>query len=161
MRYQVLSVLFDGVPNPEKKLMTRDSLTLAGNKVTVPTRLNRTKSELFFHSPYQDNSCNDCHQSAISNALQEKLPDLCYECHDDFKEEYSYLHGPVASGACLTCHHPHLAKNESLLVRTGREMCLYCHQPRDVARVEDHEGEEQTICIDCHNPHGGDDNFFL
>jgi predicted CXXCH cytochrome family protein len=158
-RFRVLSIFFDGVPNPDAKVVVVDSLNTRKNK--IPNTRNMVKSHFTFHEPFQKKQCGKCHSSDFSNSLLENIPDLCYKCHMDFRYEYEALHGPVASGACTMCHQPHRAKYEKLIKRKGREICLYCHDLGNVVKNDAHEGEGETNCIDCHDPHGGDDEFFF
>ena len=162
-RYKILSVFFDGVPNPDKETtVVQDSLQLANTNISNARRNLITKPTYVFHPPYRDKDCDDCHERSGSNRLLEPQPELCYDCHDDFSEEFTYQHGPVASGNCTACHNPHLAKNEKLLKRTGQLICLYCHESKQVFANEEHEDLDETDeCTDCHSPHGGEDKFFL
>ena len=164
-RYRVLSFFFDGVPPPgqnkevKKQVQKTDSLKLAQSKKT--NKNNRQEIQQFFHPPFADRECATCHDMSGGNRLTTPLPDLCFECHDDFRQEIAKLHGPVESGACTTCHHPHVSKNQYLLVRTGQKLCLYCHDIRDVKKNEVHEDIEDTPCTECHYAHGGDEVPFL
>jgi predicted CXXCH cytochrome family protein len=163
-RHKILSIFFDGVRNPENhETAILDSLksdsTLAAS---IPRRIQSSQPEYVFHPPYREKSCDDCHDLAGASRLLEPEPQLCYGCHDDFKEQYAFLHGPVASGNCTACHNPHMTKNEKLLKRTGQQLCLYCHEIRDVLKNEEHEDLAETdVCTDCHNPHGGDDRYLF
>ncbi|MCB0292107.1 MAG: hypothetical protein KDH97_17765, partial [Calditrichaeota bacterium] len=93
----------------------------------------------------------------MGNALVMPQSELCYECHDDDREKYAHLHGPVGGGYCTTCHNPHRAENPHLLRMTPEELCFYCHQQEDVYRNDTHEDVLAGECLDCHNPHGGED----
>ncbi len=161
--YKILSIFFDGVPEPNSPKQTKpDSLSVNKAKpVRMQQRQSRYLQENFFHPPYKDKECADCHDIDQGFKLVDKMPDLCYTCHDDFSEEYRVLHGPVASGACTECHHPHLAKNEKLLKRSGQDLCLYCHNKTDIVQNEVHEDLDDENCTVCHNAHGGEDRYFL
>ncbi len=163
-RYQVLSFFFDGVPNPEQKAATAQKTTAD----TLQSKQNRRLSlrrpqepQQFFHPPFADRDCGACHDMGGGNRLNAPVPDLCFECHDDFRQELEVLHGPVAAGACTACHHPHVSKNEKLLARAGQELCLYCHDIRDVRKNDAHEDLGTTLCTECHDAHGGDEIPFL
>ncbi|RMH81712.1 MAG: hypothetical protein D6681_17755 [Calditrichaeota bacterium] len=157
-RYRVLSTVFDGVPAPESLTAPPDTATVSTTRPTpevapVPSH----EPTLFLHDPYAERSCEDCHNEQEGNKLFAAMPDLCYDCHDDFSEEYKYVHGPVASGYCTQCHNPHKAPYEKLLIRSTEELCFYCHEQADVYKNEEHEDVEPSECLDCHNPHGGDE----
>jgi len=161
--YKILSFFFDGVPDPNAPEQTKpDSLSVNAVKpVRVQQNRSRFLQENYLHPPYKDKECGDCHDIDQGFKLVEKMPELCFTCHDDFSEEYPVLHGPVAMGACTECHHPHLAKNKKLLKRTGQDLCLYCHDKVDILKNEAHEDLTDDTCTDCHNAHGGEDQYFL
>jgi predicted CXXCH cytochrome family protein len=159
--HKVLSTFFDGVPEPRpEQVLHADSLRADSAGMPAASTAPK-KPPMVIHSPYQDKACDDCHTASRGNALSEPQPDLCYTCHDDFRESFKALHGPVAAGFCTECHNPHLSKNEKLLVRTGQPLCLYCHEATDVFKNENHEGIDDMNCTDCHDPHGGEDRFLL
>ena len=89
---------------------------------------------VYYHEAYGSKTCQNCHDNTVGNDLLEPQPALCYNCHDDFTEEFTFLHGPVSSGYCTECHHPHLSKNQMLLKKTGQELCLNCHEESDVLK---------------------------
>ncbi len=162
IRYKVLSLVFDGVPAPKNgSALTTDSLQNGNTKSNSLTRrVISAKPKNFYHPPYQERSCNNCHSKSGSSLLKPQ-PQLCYECHDDFNDEYSVLHGPVASGNCTSCHNPHMSKNENLLRVKKEQLCFYCHESALVFQNENHEDVEPGDCMDCHNVHGSDEKFML
>ncbi len=163
-RYQVLSFFFDGVPNPEqpsKKQSNRLAADSLNNKSRKLTLRQHQTPEQTMHPPFADRDCGACHDMRGGNSLIAPMPDLCYECHDDFRQEMPKLHGLVEAGACTTCHHPHVSKNKMLLTRSGQEMCLHCHDTRDVQKNEVHEEVEAMACTECHDAHGGEEPPFL
>ena len=81
---------------------------------------------------------------------------LCYECHDDFHESTSFLHGPADAGYCTQCHDPHQAKAEKLLVNSGPQLCFQCHDSTTTFNNTMHLKLEELNCLDCHDPHGGE-----
>ena len=157
-RYKTLSIFFDGVPDPNNNdiadslandsLLTINSKNKAGAKKIVPW---------IIHDAYSKETCTDCHNKSLANKIIEPLPDLCYQCHDDFSEQYEVIHAPVDDGECTECHNPHKSKNASLLIVPKKEICLQCHDFEDVMENEAHEDIEPADCLDCHNPHGGDE----
>ncbi len=159
-KYDVLSFFFDGVPKPEAEgldtLITDTTMFASSASVR-----KRAKSTLYYHPPYRDKECPECHVRSQGNRLREPMPGLCYQCHDDFTDEFAFVHGPVVSGFCTQCHSPHSSKYKKLTLRKGQEVCLYCHQRSDVFANEVHDGIDDTVCWECHNPHGGEDRFIL
>jgi predicted CXXCH cytochrome family protein len=156
--YKTLSFFFDGVPKPENKITTHkldsisrtDSTSLAQN--LIPTQ----KPLMNYHPPYQEKECASCHDKSAMGKFTSPQPELCYQCHDDFKNAYKVLHGPVAGGQCTACHNPHQSEKENLLSRTGQSLCLYCHDSDQIMASETHKGIQDANCTDCHNPHGGE-----
>ena len=161
-RRRVLSTFFDGVPPA-----AADSIMAAGiipadsnmavAAVTSPQPVVTVRN---LHAPFRERSCTGCHERAFSNSLKTPTPQLCYGCHEDFRQEFAFLHGPVAGGYCTQCHNPHQSSNPKLLVMKEDQLCFHCHQPADVYQNEEHEEIEPSECLDCHNPHGGQDWSF-
>ena len=161
--YKVLSVFFDGVPDSltsttkpvQVKTENKDSLMLAAiaNLETGP--------EYHYHTPYLKQECDKCHDKVVRNTLLLPQPELCYTCHTDFKKRFTYIHGPVASGNCSSCHAPHMSENLSLLRMTGRELCLYCHEKTDIDKSPSHLSAFNEDCLKCHDPHGGSNRYVL
>ncbi|MCD4736066.1 MAG: hypothetical protein K8R53_08490 [Bacteroidales bacterium] len=159
--YKVLSVIFDGVPNPYiADSIAKDDSIQKAKEVSIQT-LKPAKPQFVFHLPYLEKDCSSCHDQSVMGRLLFPMPGLCYQCHENFGDQYNVLHGPVDAGFCTECHNPHLNKNENLLIREGQELCLHCHSAADVFKNEVHADIEETNCTDCHNPHGGDDKFIF
>ena len=162
-RYQLLSGIFDGVPNPNEK---QKQITESSNIDTLSTKGNleavkNKEPEFIYHPPYRNRMCAGCHDMQKGNALIKPIPSLCYKCHENITEENPAIHGPVAMGDCGACHSPHLAKNKFLLVRKGRDLCLHCHEATYVYENKNHFATEEYDCLNCHNPHSGKDRFLL
>ena len=160
--HRTLSFFFDGVPDSSrtKSVVSNDSI-IKKDTATITITANSDRSGYVIHSPYKEKQCDVCHDPNHRADLTQALPDLCYNCHANFNTKYTYLHGPVASGACIECHSPHLSKNKKLLVRENQDLCLYCHEKTDVLKNEVHKEIGETNCTDCHNPHGGDDKYIF
>jgi predicted CXXCH cytochrome family protein len=160
--FKTLSFFFDGVPDPSKTASTQvidslsslDTLALALNPVNKGPQMQ-------LHSPYQDKQCNSCHDQSKMGKLIKNLPELCYQCHEDFSTRFKVLHGPVAGGQCSVCHSPHMSLNADLLVRTGQSQCLHCHESGEIFKTAVHQDNKETNCTECHNPHGGEDRNIL
>lgn len=159
--YRVLSVFFDGVPDPDisESLVMIDSSQIHGEINTEA--VSQKNTELVFHVPYKEKDCGSCHNMNSMGKLTEPMPSLCYQCHENFSEQYKLLHGPVDAGFCTECHNPHQGKNEYLLTRKGQDLCLYCHDPDDVFKGEVHSAIDETDCTECHNPHGGEERYYF
>ena len=159
---KILSIFFDGVPQAKKEKPAADSLLVSNENKQKPGKINkRVAQQIFYHPPYRTRACAKCHNLQAGNDLIKQPPKLCYTCHDNFKNKFAVLHGPVASGYCTQCHNPHSTKIPKLLERKGQKLCLYCHEKKDVFKNEVHEDINNTDCTDCHDPHGGDDRFLL
>ncbi len=158
---KTLNFFFDGVPGEESEnpvtmgdsLNLSDSLTAVSRVPVVP--------ENIYHLPYLEKECSGCHDQNSMGEYVLPQPALCYQCHEDYAENYKVIHGPVAGGYCTECHHPHYSKEEYLLERTGQSLCLYCHVAGESFSMEVHDGIEDTNCTECHNPHGGEDRYMF
>lgn len=157
-RHRVLTFFFDGVPSIDTSNTASNLPTEEGEMV-----VNRkaTKSDFLYHKPYEQEKCTSCHEGGFSNRLLMKMPDLCYSCHTNFKNEFKQLHGPVSSGNCLECHNQHMSKYDKLLDVQGQAICLKCHQKEQVLQSNKHKNIAQRNCTECHNPHGGDNSGML
>jgi predicted CXXCH cytochrome family protein len=159
---KVLSFFFDGYKAPEPKLESAiaDSiLTDSASRTHLATA--STQKQYSYHPPYQNKKCSICHDKGTMGKLTMPVPELCYECHDNFADTYKVLHGPVANGACTTCHSPHMAEGEKLTLMAGQKLCLFCHDSQEIFADKAHLGIGEAFCTTCHNPHGGDTRPFL
>ena len=88
------------------------------------------------HPAALEDGCVNCHQININEhtqngtkglALADKMPDLCFACHDDIKNNITSL--PVIHQAvnekkfCVNCHSPH-SSSEKKIVDFRRERAL-------------------------------------
>lgn len=162
-KHDVLSIFFDGVPDPnEIEFVTPDDTKKQIDSVAVQeTTEEIAKPQLFIHKPYLERTCNDCHDQNNIGSLQYNMPGLCYYCHEDFKNKHKVIHGPVEAGYCNACHNAHNSKYEKLLIKPRQELCFECHDKEDVFNNNIHDGFIDHDCMDCHNPHGGDNRFVL
>ena len=160
---KTLSIFFDGVPNPE------DTTCIFAEK---PAENPRAKSAnaipaketvliYFSHEPYKQKQCSSCHDPNSMGKFLEPMPQLCYQCHDDFSAKFSTLHAPVDAGECTACHNPHMSQVKYMLKSKEKDLCFSCHDAEDKTWKENHDGLEDMHCTECHNPHGGSDNFML
>lgn len=160
--HRTLTFFFDGVPDTTSKQLVKanDSVKHADTSNVSHANVNNAPSQII-HPPYKERNCDACHQKDQKGKFVAEQPDLCYNCHDNFKTKYKSLHAPVEAGSCTECHSPHYSKNKKLLIRQGQDLCLYCHDKQDVFKIETHKDIGETSCTECHNPHGGEDNYLL
>jgi predicted CXXCH cytochrome family protein len=156
--YRIKSFFFDGVPDPslETRAEGETELQVMEEDSTIIFKMANT-----IHPPYEEKACMECHTKENMGWPKMALPGLCYQCHDDLGNNHTYLHGPVDSGNCTQCHHPHKSKIEMLLVRNGQNLCLQCHIKDKVALNKVHRDIEAVNCMECHNPHGGENAMYL
>lgn len=156
-RYEVLSFFFDGVPHPtgegeEDIEYVRGpwGIRLRADDPRVPELRERfARRELsdtadagpdggpvveFLHAPYEDRVCNGCHAVADSFTIPATDVETCRDCHAQHVqyERTDWVHGPVASGQCMTCHEPHKSPYRGLLVNRQPDMCFECHDAQGI-----------------------------
>jgi len=140
------------------------------------------------HDPLGGKECSDCHRRVVSsnaNCLLAKedlcefchevpaeggltrlvdTPEpLCFKCHKKDQFKGSFVHGPFAAGACITCHDPHGGNVPGMLRIPGKQMCLECH-PGMSARFMNAKFRHKaavTECTDCHSPHMSEQRYML
>lgn len=159
-RYNFLSSFLDDVPLPDSVKVINDSL-FSLKKDSIPEIKETTAESDIIHPPAEEGGCKNCHDIGSSFKLIEKVPDLCNNCHDDFKRKNKKLHGPLNVGECSSCHDPHKSRNKKLLNLPGQDLCFYCHTKESVLKNDVHLTIDKTNCWECHNPHGGSDNYFM
>jgi len=160
-KHDVLTIFFDGVPDPSKKVVKKVDTVLTKQIQVVQEPESQPEVRSYIHPPYKERACSECHKINEGYTLQEKLPALCFNCHDNYGMKFKVLHGPVALGECTICHNPHSSKNEKLLNFDGQSLCYECHEKSDVLKNDVHSGIEDSKCWDCHDPHGGKDRFLV
>lgn len=136
------------------------------------------------HSVAED--CETCHasngagHSIITKAFNftEKLPQLCYTCHDLMQESISrskIVHGPINDiKSCVNCHSPHSTNEAKLLKKESKELCLSCHNKpietknHKIPNIKQKVTTAKVIhaavedgCITCHKPHSSDNKNLL
>lgn len=117
-------------------------------------------------------SCHHAHRSEFKFQLRETVPDLCYTCHPEMREQVeqaSVSHGALAADKpCGHCHDVHGSSLEKILVDTEMNLCLGCHdRPMETengtivdmkswieANPERHGPIREGLCTGCHLPHG-------
>ncbi len=161
-RYEIMSFLFDGVPDPDA---VTDEMAM-----TEDGRPRRAVPRPSLHQPVVDARCPVCHGEGTGGegrrsfrggswqAIQ-RAWDKCGTCHSDPDEvrpesivisDEGHVHGPVAVGNCRPCHNGHQSRFPHLM-RTERAdtVCVTCHEDLTVR-----EGAMAAMdCIVCHDPH--------
>lgn len=154
-RYAVLSTFFDGVPKPVAITNGPGN----GDKANGSTVAQLRRAKFGEHGPYAARQCDACHASTASNTFVAPRDQLCLRCHD-LQLNKRYIHGPLASGGCISCHDPHSSKYEHLLVSDSGTFCLHCHNTVDIAKVSAHR-ETKAQCTSCHDPHMSDRKYLV
>jgi predicted CXXCH cytochrome family protein len=149
---RVLSIFFDGVPEPAPAAAPAapESEATAGRRLVRPGE----------HGPYAAKLCSACHDAQATNALIAPVGELCGSCHELGTASARYVHGPLASGGCLVCHDPHRSQNRHLLVSASDSFCLRCHDRAALSPAAGHAGEAAD-CTQCHEAHMSDRRFLL
>jgi DmsE family decaheme c-type cytochrome len=109
-------------------------------------------------------SCVSCHSvhgaGAPKHLLRLAQPELCYQCHNDIRPQFSMpFQHDIAGGViqCTDCHDAHDADRESQR-RTSAwqfDVCTKCHAAVAGPFVYEHPAVKAEGCTACHFPHGG------
>ncbi|MEA3547596.1 MAG: GSU2203 family decaheme c-type cytochrome [Thermodesulfobacteriota bacterium] len=121
------------------------------------------------HHPLREGymTCDSCHAphgnatgAAGMLKTEERVNDLCLECHARYQGPFVYEHAPVAE-SCLECHDPHGTVANNLLKQNEPFLCLQCHEGHFhgmrtgvVGQLQDTFGNS-AINIDGSNGGGG------
>ncbi len=116
-------------------------------------------------------ACADCHSShspvLIEDLLAKRLPELCYECHGEIRQDFTkpFRHRVHEGGmSCTTCHNPHggfnVAQTRDVLGGTDA-ICLKCHTDKQGPFVFEHVPVKLEGCAICHVPHGSNNPRLL
>lgn len=115
----------------------------------------------YVHKPFAEDKCTACHTETGTLLASARRTDGCLECHKGVKTEKLVMHGPVATGACLSCHAPHESTVPGLLLASGQTLCTGCHERATLSlRATAHRNSRRN-CLDCHYGHGGPGQFLL
>jgi predicted CXXCH cytochrome family protein len=158
-RQETLSFFFDGVPGIQQKNEQKaDTLQNRNPEPQGKERLaedENNRIQVSTHPDYKNKTCEKCHNIEHSYRLNDRQPELCYQCDKPFNSQFEKLHGPVAAGFCGACHEPHKSEHKALLKMSIRQVCQYCHEPGDVNKNLAHSNNSTVECLTCHNSHGG------
>ncbi|NOZ94641.1 MAG: hypothetical protein GXP47_07890 [Acidobacteria bacterium] len=128
---------------------------------TCHGKLLRGKTSV--HPPAEED-CTSCHDVQISSTgttigLNEKVPALCLECHDDKEKaaegKLASSHAPVTD-SCLNCHDPHGSTQKHLLNEAVPALCFECHDMEGLQPKHGGQLGKQVNCLACHAPHGSE-----
>ena len=157
VRHRALSIVFDGVPNP-------DGPTVDDN-MTAAVDTQKTVLSVFYEHPSGrgKGKCMICHGD-ITKMIQPPV-DICLICHTDINKAAAFIHGPAVID-CTACHDVHKSNQKTLVRKADPLLCLDCHYMQNPQRMYDSEGhqtlqEDALVCLPCHDPHGGKDRFFI
>ena len=109
-------------------------------------------------------SCAGCHSVhaavAPKHLLKLAQPELCYQCHNDIKPQFSMpFRHKVAEGLiqCTDCHDAHGDDRESQRHTSAWQfaVCTKCHAAMAGPFVYEHAAVKAEGCTACHFPHGG------
>ena len=101
-------------------------------------------------APQQDMTLREFHDGCLTSG-----------CHAQLRQT-RWVHGPVAVGACWTCHEEIGKPEEHRFEPVGEDgsACLSCHSFDSDAEYA-HEPFALGACSDCHTPHGGERRSYL
>ena len=104
--------------------------------------------------------CLECHYPYGSKAKfllkSNDANALCANCHK--LKEKKFLHGPVASGACIACHQFHHSDYPNLAYRPEGQECFECHAEMEKSIKEHAYVHKPAVenCRLCHTAHSSD-----
>lgn len=151
--YETLSLFFDGVPDP--KAIQAAQIGEDGKPANI--RVSPTYSS---HEPFMKEQCSDCHGGR--KRLNKNDSSICLKCHEGVPTKHERMHGPVAAGACMWCHHPHESAFAALLRDVPTKVCAQCHDSSLLSTtVVPEHADAARSCLDCHTGHGGAQPYFL
>ncbi len=150
--YETLTFFFDGVPEPGRETPVA---VKPGKREGMPTGARDIQPAVqteWIHEPYRERKCDGCHSKMFARDLARPKQELCDSCHPGMRN-VAHVHGPVAAGACMGCHHPHRSPNPYLLVAPAQDLCMKCHGDTFTAQADYHAGWNERQCVACHNAH--------
>ncbi|GAB4388401.1 MAG: cytochrome c3 family protein [Thermodesulfovibrionales bacterium] len=104
-------------------------------------------------------------EALAAKALRAQVPDLCYQCHVELKEELkgNSVHFPFKQGMCEACHAVHASDKGALVKEDINTLCLSCHN--DIKTLLDgggwHTALSQGDCASCHTAHSSEHRKLL
>lgn len=150
--YKLLSIFFDGVPDPTIVRSNADAIRFA----------KETGGKVYAHPPFANNQCSECHKDLSGEMARKVDPQLCFRCHEAAANEFPKMHGAVSAGACVFCHSPHESTIPHLLRERAPRICMQCHTAASFGSPPAPvHADLARDCLDCHFGHGGQERFFL
>lgn len=121
------------------------------------------KNTTGIHTNLENEKCTQCHNAHGSNTKNILKSNTCFNCHDDFKKDMNFIHGPVEAGKCSMCHtETHNSKKEALLVKRDNQLCLDCHNLKDLKNRNKLVHKDETEqCLQCHDSHASLNEYLL
>lgn len=124
---------------------------------------HKETNKKYVHMPYQDNSCDSCHDKmAYFKTPNSYTPqnEICFSCHTETLNEFNkpYQHSPAVEN-CISCHDPHQSEFEYLLKKETPGLCLTCHETK--LKDSKTHSKHKKNCIMCHNPHASEYEMLL
>lgn len=104
----------------------------SGGAVSVPATFDKGGDKKVHVTPQSQDSC------------------VTSECHGNMNTQ-KYVHVPVASGDCISCHKP-TGKHRFVPITEFGKLCSECHKRFDTQKFV-HVPTEQGKCHYCHDPH--------
>jgi predicted CXXCH cytochrome family protein len=160
-KHEALTFFFDGVP-PLGGWQTQG--VADPNGIADPN----TPSEVFWYQHESALGCEGCHGDRKKRGFSRQVnllapvPDLCYQCHEQYMDLPGHLHGPVAVGVCTYCHEPHRTRHKYLLRSAIPELCYQCHDPEEIAFFDsNHADKSYENCNRCHEGHASENRSLL
>jgi predicted CXXCH cytochrome family protein len=120
---------------------------------------------LFFHIAEYEEICSPCHQMEpveIDKKPPKPEDSSCFTCHRRITE-YKFVHGPVSTWSCLSCHKSDAKDWKYSVLKPDSKVCFECHE--DNMKLWESKkfrhGPSLSDCTICHNPHASDEPFWV
>jgi predicted CXXCH cytochrome family protein len=156
-----LVFFFDGVDPVASATATNAPASSSPANATASAATPAPVKVVYYHQPYAERKCAECHAGTFSQKLRMPVAKLCFECHRNKVIAGKYIHSPVEAGDCQSCHHQHSSTQPHLLVRAGQALCTECHDKADMVKAKGHETMGAALCQSCHNPHSSNVKRFV
>ncbi len=88
----------------------------------------------------------------------------CLTCHVNFEDKLKqpFIHTPVRSGECSSCHNPHASSHDKFLEADPNKICFTCHADIIPEKaLSSHKVVVEGNCLKCHDPHASKNKFNL
>ncbi|MCL6097186.1 MAG: cytochrome c3 family protein [Bacteroidetes bacterium] len=122
-------------------------------------------SKSIFHIAGNDARCFSCHENENERKSSVISPSTCQSCHGSMYKE-NFVHGPVDSGQCETCHNQQMSSGfqPKFEVEKESEVCFECHDDikEGIAKKKFvHAPVVSGKCTICHSPHASKHEYQL